>query len=108
MHSFQDLARDADADNEEQDEDDTDESAAEEDDDDDEERTQQVEEAIDTVPDDSGVAEFDKIVDELHTLPSLHAELVSDEICVWTFPQRISQSTFNALSMDAMEVTRAV
>ena len=106
MHSFQDLARDADADNEEQDEDDTDESAAEEDDD--EERTQQVEEAIDTVPDDSGVAEFDKIVDELHTLPSLHAELVSDEICVWTFPQRISQSTFNALSMDAMEVTRAV
>ena len=99
LHSFRDLAIEATGDAVEF-EDDTepgDESEAEDDEDDhdDQERIQLEDKVTEAAPDDNLVAYFDRIVDELNTLPSLNEELINEEICAWYFPPEISQSTFN-------------
>ena len=99
LHSFRDLAIEATGDAVEF-EDDTepgDESEAEDDEDDrdDQERIQLDDKVTEAAPDDNLVAYFDRIVDELNTLPSLNEELINEEICAWYFPPEISQSTFN-------------
>ena len=66
--------------------------AEEEEDDEADQERQEDGEATNADPE---LQEFSRIVNELYDFPPLQSVRVSENICVWQFPQEISQSTFN-------------
>lgn len=115
LHSFQDLVVDSEGDEADIEEDTEfeDETGAEEDDDEvEDQRTAIDDEATDhAAPDDSELADFNKVAHDLQSLPiTLRSEEINANICVWYFHEELSQSTLNgrngsnACSMIAISV----